>query len=160
MQPYLAFYYAGKFPRWIAQISEVGKQPFAWFCARLTECRKRTKFSDMETTPTAWQPVAHEENVHRGGFIQWLMVVICIWCALFVTSQFEVIFIFLNQRLGQVCWHNMHALLRHTFPCFMCHCTECKLSALRIRISEENKLNATIQQLITAKITGCTLKQE
>jgi len=24
-----------------------------------------------------------------GGFIQWHMVVICIWCALFVTSQFD-----------------------------------------------------------------------
>jgi len=29
-----------------------------------------------------------------GGFIQWHMVVICIWCALFVTSQFDVIFMF------------------------------------------------------------------
>jgi len=38
-----------------------------------------------------------------GGFIQWHMVVICIWCALFVTSQFDVIFLFLNQRFGKVC---------------------------------------------------------
>jgi len=29
----------------------------------------------------------------------------------------------------------------------------------QVRISEENKLNATTQQLITAKISGCTLKQ-
>ena len=27
-----------------------------------------------------------------GGFIQWQMVVICICCALFVTSPFDVIF--------------------------------------------------------------------
>jgi len=35
------------------------------------------------------------QKMFMGGvFIQWLMVVICFWCALFVTSQFEVIFIF------------------------------------------------------------------
>jgi len=41
----------------------------------------------------------------------------------------------------------------------MCDCTEYKLSALQARISEENKLNATTQQLIIAKISGCVLKQ-
>jgi len=39
-------------------------------------------------------------------------VVICIWCALFVTSQFDVIFMFPNQRFGEVCWHERHILLR------------------------------------------------
>jgi len=43
-------------------------------------------------------------------FIQWHMVVICIWCALLVTSQFDVIFMFLNQRFGEVCWHYLHNL--------------------------------------------------
>jgi len=33
----------------------------------------------------------------RGGFILWQMVVICIWCALFVTSQFDVIFMFSSE---------------------------------------------------------------
>jgi len=37
------------------------------------------------------------------GFIQWYVVVICIWCALFVMSQFDVIFMFPNQRFGQLC---------------------------------------------------------
>ena len=46
-----------------------------------------------------------------GGFIQWHMVVICIWCTLFVTSEFEVIFTFTNQRCGEVDRHNMHILL-------------------------------------------------
>jgi len=41
----------------------------------------------------------------------------------------------------------------------MCHCTEYKLSALQVRLSEENKLNATTQQFITAKLSGCALKQ-
>ena len=41
----------------------------------------------------------------------------------------------------------------------MWHCTEYKLSAVQVRLSEENKLNATIQQFITAKISGWALKQ-
>jgi len=41
----------------------------------------------------------------------------------------------------------------------MCHCTEYKLLALQVRLSEENTPNATIQQFITAKISGCALKQ-
>jgi len=41
----------------------------------------------------------------------------------------------------------------------MCHCTEYKLSAVQVRLSEENKLNATTQQFITAEIPGCALKQ-
>jgi len=44
-------------------------------------------------------------------------------------------------------------------PYFVSHCTEYKLSALQVRISEENKINATTQQFITAKISGCALKQ-
>jgi len=39
--------------------------------------------------------VAYAENFHGGGFIQWNMVVICL-CAVFVTSQFDVIFVFPN----------------------------------------------------------------
>jgi len=52
----------------------------------------------------------------RGGFIQHT-VIICIWCALFVTSQFDAIFMFPNQRFGEVCWHNMRILL-HLLPLF------------------------------------------
>jgi len=39
----------------------------------------------------------------EGGFIQWHMVVICIWYAVFVTSQFDVIFMFPNQRFREIC---------------------------------------------------------
>jgi len=96
-----------------------------------------------------------------GGFIEWHMVVICIWFSLFVTSQFDVIFMFPNQRFGEVCWHILRICIfvyTHS-PYFMRHCTEYKLSALQVRISEENILNAAIQQCTTAKISGCTLKQ-
>ena len=73
------------------------------------------------------------------------MVVICIWCALFVTSQFDVIFMFPNQRFGGVCWHNRHILLQ-ALPCFMCHCAEYKLSALHVRMS--GKINSTLRQAV------------
>ena len=42
----------------------------------------------------------------------------------------------------------------------MCHWTKYILSALQVRISEKNARNAAIQQFITAKISGCALKQE
>ena len=45
--------------------------------------------------------VACTENFHGGCLVQGHMVVI--WCALFVTSQFDVIFMFPNQRFGEVC---------------------------------------------------------
>jgi len=61
--------------------------------------------------------VAYAENFHGGGLVQGHMVVICIWCALFVTSQFDVISMFPNQRFGDVCWHNMHIFL-HPLPLF------------------------------------------
>jgi len=48
-------------------------------------------------------PVAYAENFHGGGLVQGHMVVISFWCALFVTSQFDVISMFPNQRFGEVC---------------------------------------------------------
>jgi len=38
-----------------------------------------------------------------GGLVQGHMVVICIWCALFVTSEFDAISMFPNHRFGEVC---------------------------------------------------------
>jgi len=46
-----------------------------------------------------------------GGFHSVAYWAVCIWCALFVTSQFDVIFMFPNQRFDEVCWHIMHILL-------------------------------------------------
>jgi len=44
------------------------------------------------------------QKIFMGGFIQWHRIVISIWCALIVTSQFDVIVLFPNQRFGEVCW--------------------------------------------------------
>jgi len=43
------------------------------------------------------------QKIFMGGFGSMHMVVICFWCALFVTSQFDVISMFPNQRFGEVC---------------------------------------------------------
>ena len=76
-----------------------------------------SKFNFHPTVPTKnlrvslhYSAVACAENFH-GGFIQWHAVVICIWCALFVTSQCDVVFMFSNQCFGEVCWHNINILL-------------------------------------------------
>jgi len=82
------------------------------------------------------------------------MVVICIWCALFVRSQSCFQTNVLAKFVDIICiFFYIHS------PYFMCHCTEYKLLALQVRLSEENTLNATTQQFITAKISGCTLNQ-
>ena len=52
-----------------------------------------------------------------GDVYQWHMVVIWIWCSLLVTSQFSIIFMFLNQRFGEVCRHTTQILL-HALPLF------------------------------------------
>jgi len=44
----------------------------------------------------------YAENFHGGVLVQGHMVVICIWCALFVTSQFDVMSMYPNQRFGEV----------------------------------------------------------
>jgi len=89
------------------------------------------------------QSMAHAENFHRGVFHSVAygghLHLVCAFCDVTI-------------------WRNRHILL-HALLLFMCHCTEYKLSALQVRISQENKLNAATQQFITAKISGCVLKQ-
>ena len=89
-------------------------------------------------------------SVACGGHL-YLVYVVCdvtIWRHIHVSKQ----------CFGEVRWHNMY-IIPHALPYFMCHCTEYKLSTLQVRISEENKLNATTQQVITTKISSCALKQ-
>ena len=85
------------------------------------------------------------------------MVVICIWWVLFVTSHFDAISMFPNNVLAKFVDIIFIFFYTH-YPYFMCYCTEYKLSALQLRILEESKINATTQQFITAKISGCAWK--
>jgi len=79
----------------------------------------------------------------------------CLWChnlTLYSCFQTNVLANFVD--IDIICIF----CYKHS-PYFMCHCTEYKLSVLQVSISEENKLNATTQQFITVKISGCALKQ-
>jgi len=63
-----------------------------------------------------WLPVAYAENFLMGCFHS--VAYGChlhLVCALCVSSQFDVIFIFPNQRFGEICWHDRHILL-HALP--------------------------------------------
>ena len=103
------------------------------------------------------QAVAYAENFHGGVWfkvIWWLFVfgVRCLWrhnLTSFPCLQTNVLAKFVDIRCIFFYIHS---------PCFMCHCTEYKLSAVQVRLSEKKQLNATTQQFITAKISGWALK--
>jgi len=96
--------------------------------------------------------VAYAENFHGGvSFIGlWWSFVFgarCFWChnlKSYSCFQTNVLATFVD--IICMLFYDKHS------PYFMCHCTEYKLSALQVRISEENTLNATTQQFITAKM--------
>jgi len=92
-----------------------------------------------------------------GGWfscIWWSFVIIvcCLW-----RHNLMSYVCFQTNVLVKFFWHNVHTLL-HASPYSMCHCTEYKLSALQVTISEEYKFNATTQQFITAKIENSRLR--
>jgi len=102
--------------------------------------------------------VAYAENFHGGVWfkvIWWLFAfdVRCLWrhnLTSFPCFQTNV----LAKFVDIVC---IFFYIHSTY--YICLCTEYELSALQVRLSGKNKLNATTQQFITAKITGCALTQ-
>jgi len=61
------------------------------------------------------------------------MVVIAPGYTLFVTSQYDVIFTFANQR--EVCWHNMHIILHTLSLLVVVQCvTVMKINYLRSKL--------------------------
>jgi len=72
-----------------------------------------------------------------------------------VTSQFDITFMYTNKINVLAKFVDIICIFvyahRPAPTYFMCHYTEYKLSALQVRISEENKLNAATQEFITAK---------
>jgi len=102
-------------------------------------------------------PVAYTENF-RGGvhwvvngdhlYVEFAVCDVTIWRHIHVSKS-----TFWRSLLTQNAYSSTRSLL------ISCHCTECKLSALQVRISEEKTINALTQQFILAKISGCALKQ-
>jgi len=101
-----------------------------------------------------FRSVAYAENFH-GGFwfrVIWWSFVRCLWrhnLTSFSCFQTNILAKFVDIICIFFYIHSHY---------FTCHCTEYKLSALQVRLSKKNKLNATTQQFITAKISGCALK--
>jgi len=55
-----------------------------------------------------------DASLPNYGIEQWRMVVIVTGYTLFVTSQYDVIFTFANQRFGEVCRHSVHIQVRQS----------------------------------------------
>jgi len=86
-------------------------------------CDRRARAACSQSF-TLWQQATTDftSGVHRrfswGGLVQGHMVGGLVQDhTLFVTSQFDIIFMFPNQRFGEVCWHKMHDFL-HLLPLF------------------------------------------
>ena len=74
------------------------------------------KLPSHQSRYTKLTPVAYAENFH-GGFCSRSYGGYLYLVSLLVTSQFDVISMFPNQRFGEVCWHNMHNFV-HPLPLF------------------------------------------
>ena len=77
-----------------------------------------------------------------GGLLQGHMVVICIWCALFVTSKFDVMSMFPNQRFGKVCWQN-NAYFSTRTPLISC-VIALNVNYQRSKLGYRRKINSTL----------------
>ena len=106
-------------------------------------CRFQLRACDWkEKILRLWNSVAYAENFHEGvsfSGIWWsfLFNVCCSWrhnLTSYSCFQTNVSTKFLETL------YNVLYILLHALSCFMCHCTEYKLSALQVRISEENTL--------------------
>ena len=95
---------------------------------------------------------------------QWRMMVIVAGYTLFVTSQYDIIFTFANQRSGEVYWHIMHIIL-HTLSFLVV--VQC-VTVMNINYYQRSNLGdrsktqhskTTTEQFITAKVSGNALKQ-
>jgi len=81
------------------------------------------------------------------------LYLVCAVCKVTIWRHFHVS----KPTFCDVFWHNMQNFYIHS-PYFILS-LHYKLSALQVRPSEKSKLNASTQLFITAKISGCALKQ-
>ena len=101
-----------------------------------------------------------KQKISMGGFhsvaygVHLICGVRCFWRHNFTSYlcfQFNVLAKFVDTIY--LFFYNTRTLL------ILRHYTKYKLSAVQARISEENTLDGTTQQFITANISGCALKQ-
>ena len=75
--------------------------------------------------------------------VQGHMVVICVWCWLFVTSQFDIICMFPNQRFGDVSWHN-YTYFSTSTPLISCGIA-LNINYQRSKLGYRRKINSTLR---------------
>jgi len=64
--------------------------------------------SGVQRSGDAWDDCLIGCPLPNSSIQQWRMVVIVTRYTMFVTSQYDVILTFANQRFGEVSWHNVH----------------------------------------------------
>jgi len=69
------------------------------YLGRYIQLGESVYYRDVSQSLTQWRT----QKIFMAYFIQWHRIVICIWCALIVTSQFDVIVLVPNQRFVEVC---------------------------------------------------------
>ena len=131
--------------------------------ARVYSTKMSLKVSDVQRSGDArgdWLVVCPLPNF---SIEQWRMVIIVTGSKLFVTSQYDVIFMFTNQRFGEVCWHNMHIIL-HSLCSFLTlnsgpHQANHKNQLMHftdfIRTSQQNVINENYGEQPCAAETLC-----
>ena len=102
------------------------------------------KNSILKPNNSLWYNQWRTQKIFMGGvLVQGHMVVICIWCALFVTSQFDVMSMFPYQRFGEVCWHN-NAYFSTRTPLISC-VIALNVNYQRSKLGYRRKINSTLR---------------
>ena len=83
------------------------------------------------------------QNIFMGSF--WFRVIwwSFVFGVLFVTSQFDVISMFPNQRFGEVCWHN-NAYFSTSTPLISCGIA-LNINYQRSKLGYRRKINSTLR---------------
>ena len=77
--------------------------------------------------------------------------------SLFMTSQLDVIFMFPNQRFGEVCWHNAYS---STCTLRISCVITLHINYHRSKLGYWKKIHSTLRRSSSnCKISGCVLKQ-
>ena len=111
-----------------AQHQESNKAPFSAV----------TWTTQLCSTADQWRT----QKIFIGGVVKGHMVAICIWCALFVTSLFDLIYMFPNQRFGEVCWRN-NAYFSTSTPLISCFIA-LNINYQRFKLGCRRKINSTL----------------
>jgi len=113
---------------------------------RNSEYRNTTLWVFNRDLKFKWRNFTHwrTQKIFMGGVGSGSYGGHCIWCSLFVTSQFDIISMFPNQRFGEVSWHN-NAYFSITTPLISCDIA-LNISYQRSKLGYRRKMNSTLRR--------------